>query len=87
VWVVTPLSVNESLVAAEYYIPDGVNDEVAHESIELSDHVMREDIALCESVQRGLMTGTLEQGRLVLEVEHLLEHFQRLVKEHVAAGP
>ena len=37
--------------------------------------------SLVESVQRGLDTGMVPQGRLLLTSEHLIQHFQRLVFE------
>jgi Ring hydroxylating alpha subunit (catalytic domain) len=40
-----------------------------------------EDTALVESVQRGLSSGMVPQGRLLLSSEHLIQHFQRLVAD------
>ena len=40
-----------------------------------------EDDALVESVQRGLRSGTVPQGRLLLGSEKLIHHYQSLVFE------
>ena len=39
----------------------------------------REDAKLVESVHRGMASGVLEQGRLLLNAEPLLAAFQRWV--------
>jgi hypothetical protein len=49
--------------------------------MEFANQVGREDASLVESVQRGLNTGMVPQGRLLLSSEHLIQHFQRLVFE------
>ena len=38
-----------------------------------------EDLALCESVQAGLETRMVPQGRLMLESEQLIHDFQKKV--------
>lgn len=40
-----------------------------------------EDVALVESVHRGLRSGALEHGRLPLDSVHLVRHFQLLVRD------
>jgi choline monooxygenase len=63
-------------------------DEVSDESVAqfdgFIDQVQREDTVLCESVQRGLSSGRVDQGRLMLNRENGLQHFQRLVYEVLA---
>ena len=49
------------------------------------DQVGREDTVLVESVQRGISSGMLEHGRLLLGSEPLLAAFQRWVAEQLAA--
>jgi predicted acyl esterase len=39
----------------------------------------REDVILCESVQRGLRSGAIEHGQLLLSRERGIQHFQKLV--------
>jgi hypothetical protein len=50
----------------------------------LDDQVGREDTDLVESVQRGVATGLVDRGRLLLDAEPLLAAFQRLVRQQLA---
>lgn len=59
-------------------------DEVIAEMTEFGATVGEEDKGLVESVHRGLRSGMIEHGRLLLGSEHLLQHFQRLVHEALA---
>jgi hypothetical protein len=47
--------------------------------MDFANQVGNEDAALVESVQAGLNTGMVPQGRLLLSSEHLIQHFQKLV--------
>jgi phenylpropionate dioxygenase-like ring-hydroxylating dioxygenase large terminal subunit len=51
---------------------------------EFGNQVGMEDLALVESIQRAAASGGLEEGRLLLQSEHLIQHFQRLVEEALA---
>jgi len=70
----------------ERFFGDDVDDETATAITEFSAQVGSEDVALVESVQRGLDSGMVQHGRLLAESEQLLRHFQRLVYDAVA-GP
>jgi len=59
----------------------GTPDEVVAEITEFGAVVGQEDNDLVESVHRGLRSGTVEQGRLLLDSERLLQHFQLLVHD------
>jgi choline monooxygenase len=61
-----------------FWAPD-TSDEVVSEITEFGVVVGAEDTGLVESVHRGLASGTVRQGRLLLGSEHLLQHFQLLV--------
>jgi choline monooxygenase len=63
--------------------PDDVVDEIT----EFGAVVGEEDRELVESVQRGLRSGAIEHGRLLLGSEHLLQHFQRLVVDALTEEP
>jgi choline monooxygenase len=45
------------------------------------DQVQREDVIICESVQRGLSSGFYDQGRLMTRYENGIQHFEKLVFE------
>ena len=51
---------------------------------EFGSQVGLEDQALVESIQRAARSGGLSEGRLLLESEHLIQHFQRLVERALA---
>ena len=49
------------------------------------NQVAEEDVALVESVQRGLESGAVPQGRLMPESELLIADFQRRVRDALPA--
>jgi hypothetical protein len=51
----------------------------------LIHQVMIEDIVLCESAQRGMASGQVEEGRLIMTHEHAVSHFQNLVRNSVGS--
>jgi phenylpropionate dioxygenase-like ring-hydroxylating dioxygenase large terminal subunit len=70
--------------ATDYFFYEEVSDEQAREMMDFANQVGLEDSGLVEAVQRGLDTGMVPQGRLLLSSEHLIQHFQRLVFEALA---
>ena len=80
-----PVGPHRTLARYHYYFADAVSDDEVGEFIAFIDQVQREDIVLCESVQRGLRSGFYEQGKLIREREDGLRHFQRLVRRALAA--
>lgn len=53
-------------------------------SFAFSEEVQREDIAVCEAVQRGLESRTYERGRYSVKRENGLHHFHALLHEFLA---
>jgi phenylpropionate dioxygenase-like ring-hydroxylating dioxygenase large terminal subunit len=76
---IQPLATGETRAIFEYCFVDGVADAEVADFIAFIDQVQREDIVLCESVQRGLRSGYFDQGTLFLSRERALRHFQKLV--------
>lgn len=74
-----PLAVDKTLAIFDYLFDDAVSQADQQLFDQFIDQVQREDIVLCESVQRGLSSGYFEQGKLMLHHEKGLRHFQRLV--------
>ncbi len=68
----------------EYCFVDAVSNEQIEDFVRFIDQVQQEDVALCESVQRGLRSGFFEQGKLLLTRENGLQHFQKLVYRFLA---
>lgn len=74
-----PLGVDKTLAIFDYLFADEVSQSDQEHFDQFIDQVQREDIVLCESVQRGLSSGYFDQGKLMLHQEKGLRHFQHLV--------
>ena len=74
-----PLGPDRTRAIFDYCFVDEVGGEEERDFVRFIERVQIEDIALCESVQRGLGSGFFEQGKLMLRQEQALRHFQRLV--------
>jgi hypothetical protein len=68
----------------DYFFAPGAPEEDARELMAFSRQVGEEDLALVESVQRGLDSGMVPHGRLLEDSEHLIQHFQRLLYDAIA---
>lgn len=95
---VVPLAADRCRVDFHYYYPSGAHyyPSGAHGDLfaadrRFSDEVQREDIAICEAVQRGLASGSYTAGRLNPSHEAGVFHFQELLRaalrRHAAAQP
>ncbi len=83
---VIPISHNETRVVFEYYYHDTSEALGARieEDIRASDLIQKEDILICEHVQRGLSSSGYDQGRFSPEMETGVYHFQTLLKNEFA---
>ena len=79
-----PLDAERTATFVDGFWAPGTSEEAIEEITEFGGVVGAEDVALVESVHRGLRSNAIEQGRLLLDSEHLIQHFQLLV--HDAAG-
>lgn len=81
---VVPLAPNRTRVVFQYYYDDrsapAALDQVERD-IAFSDQVQREDMEICERVQRGLESRAYDRGRFSVKFEEGVHHFQRLLKE------
>ncbi len=64
--------------SSQFFAPE-VDKGWAEELIEFNQQVGREDDELTSSVQRGLIGGIPSKGRLLLNSEKLILHFQKLL--------
>ena len=69
----------------DYFFAPGLDEGWIHEFFEFDEQVGREDTALVESVHRGMASGMLEHGRLLLRSEPLLAAFQDWVQDSLAS--
>ena len=85
---VIPLAPGRCRVTFDYFYPQGVPDL---DSRHASDHafsnlVQRQDIDMCEIVQRGLESGSYHAGRLNPKRENGVHHFHELLREAYRAA-
>jgi phenylpropionate dioxygenase-like ring-hydroxylating dioxygenase large terminal subunit len=80
-----PNGPGKSIGTTDYFFYDDVPDHTARAMMEFAMQVGREDSGLVEAVQRGLDSGMVTQGRLLLSSEHLIQHFQGLVFDALTA--
>ena len=80
--VILPLGHDRTLTRFEWFVSDehrpGLEEEFAR-SLEWSDEVQQEDIAICESVQRGLRSRSYQSGRYSVQRENGVHHFHGLL--------
>ena len=78
---VVPLGVDRTEVIFDYYFADGAEESRARNlaSIAVSEQIQDEDVAICESVQRGLASRAYDTGRLSARREAGEHLFHRLL--------
>ena len=76
-----PLDVDHTLTITDYFYGDEADEQARRDLRAFGDQVGQEDKELVESIQRAARSGGLEEGRLLLSSEHLIQHFQRLVEQ------
>jgi choline monooxygenase len=79
--IILPVGHRQTLTIFEWftYPEHGTARPVREETIQFSDEIQQEDIAICESVQKGLESGTYEKGRFSVQRENGVHHFHQLL--------
>jgi choline monooxygenase len=78
-WV--PYGVDSTIEVTDYFFSPEAADQQIEEFIAFDTQVADEDIALVASVQAGLESGAVQQGRLMRESEQLIADFQRRIRD------
>jgi len=82
--IIVPLAHDRTLTIFDYYYDD-IDSSQARKMIEddiaYSDRIQKEDIEICEHVQRGLASKAYHRGRFSVKCEQGVYHFQQLLKE------
>ncbi len=65
----------------DYFFGADVTEQQIAEVLEFDNQVALEDLALVESVQKGLASGAVPQGRVMVQSEQLLADFHRRVHD------
>jgi choline monooxygenase len=76
---VLPVGVDRTTVIFDFYFGPEFSDEAARKSVEVSERIQDEDVAICESVQRGLASRAYRAGRLSVRREAGEHLFHRLL--------
>jgi choline monooxygenase len=82
---VLPNGANRTERYLDYFFAPGLGEDWIRDFFEFDEQVGREDTGLVESVHRGMASGVLEQGRLLLNAEPLLAAFQRWVEARLGS--
>lgn len=86
---VLPLAIDRTKVVFEFYFAPAAGDagRAAHQqSIAVAERIQHEDVAICESVQRGLGSRAYRAGRLSVRREAGEHLFHRLLARDLRRG-
>lgn len=86
---VRPIAIDRTQVVFDFYFAD-VSDAARERnlaSIDVGDRIQREDLDICESVQRGLNSRAYQAGRLSVRREAGEHLFHRLLYADLKRGP
>jgi len=76
-----PDGLRRTIEVTDYYFGADVSAEEIEELVAWDTQVAEEDVSLVQSVQQGLESGTVPQGRLMSQSEQLIAAFQRRVHD------
>jgi len=76
---ILPLEPERTLAIFDFYLPEhDLNSQAARDSVDFSDQVQREDIAICEAVQKNLHSRSYQRGRFSASQERGVHAFHRI---------
>jgi choline monooxygenase len=77
--IVVPLGVERSLAIFEWYLPEeDLGSAAAKASVDFSDQIQVEDVAICEVVQKNLHSRSYQRGRYSVKQEKGVHAFHRM---------
>jgi choline monooxygenase len=80
--IVLPLETERSLAIFEWYLPEtDLQSTAARDSVNFSDQIQVEDVAICEIVQKNLHSRSYQRGRYSVKQEKGVHAFHRLYAE------
>jgi len=85
--VIVPLAHDKTLTLFEWFFHGSGSDKIQErirKSIAFSEEVQKEDVMLCENVQRGLRSPTYDRGRYSVSRENGVHHFHMLLGEFLS---
>lgn len=81
---ILPLGPDRTLTAFEWFFLEpgsGESWEGVQQAVAFSDEIQKEDIEICEAVQRGLRSRAYDRGRFSPKRENGVHHFHSLLAE------
>ena len=80
--IVLPVEPERSLAIFEWYLPETDHaTPAARASVEFSDQIQMEDMAICEAVQKNLRSRSYSRGRFSVKQEKGVHAFHRMFAE------
>jgi choline monooxygenase len=77
--IVLPIEPERTLAIFEWYLPEKEhNSPAAKASVEFSDQIQIEDVAICEAVQKNLRSRSYSRGRFSVKQEKGVHAFHRM---------
>jgi len=80
--VILPVEPERTLGIFEWYLPErDLGSEAARKSVQFSDEIQMEDVAICEIVQRNLHSRSYDRGRYSVKQEKGVHAFHSMYRE------
>jgi choline monooxygenase len=80
--IVLPVAPERSLAIFEWYLPESeLGSAAAKASVDFSDQIQMEDVAICERVQKNLRSRSYSRGRFSVRQEKGVHAFHRMYAE------
>lgn len=80
--IILPLEPERTLAIFEWYVPEKeLGSEAARQSAAFSEEIQREDVAICEIVQKNLHSRSYHSGRYSVKQEKGVHAFHRMYRE------
>ena len=77
--IVLPIDAERSLAIFEWYLPqESLGSQAAKDSVNFSDQIQIEDVAICETVQKNLRSRSYQRGRYSIKQEKGVHAFHRM---------
>jgi choline monooxygenase len=84
--IILPVEPERCLAIFEFYLPEkDLGSVAATESVRFSDEVQREDVAICEAVQKNLRSRSYQRGRFSVKQEKGVHAFHRMYAKAMTA--
>jgi choline monooxygenase len=85
--IVLPMEPERTLAIFEWYLPEKDHAmPAAKASVEFSDQIQKEDVAICEAVQKNLRSRSYSRGRYSVKQEKGVHAFHRMYAERMAGN-